>query len=438
MSTLPQDLLDVAREATEPSAREVDDLIRSLRPAPAPRRYGWAVGLAAAAALLAFLLLPSGPSYGPAPSGDITLSATALEFGPSISITGSGTGTVAAAGPEGTRIELLQGELTASVQVGGAFRALTIATPDGTEVSVTGTVFTVRWDGSAGSASVARGRVAVRGTDLDTELGAGERITWNDGATAGEGSSPDPISTRGEDGGAPDLPGRGDHLLAEPVEVPVAAPVVAARPEPEPAPEPAPAPEAQEEPQGSEPVALLEEPPASRGEASSGEDMIARARAFGRVQQALEEGRLADAEHLAGLFVQRYPTGTLASKAAVFRIEAVTARDPAAAVALADAWLAAHRDLDQRQDVLELRAAAARDGLQDCALALPSYEELARLASGGEEARALAFQGLCAADVGDVDQARTALDAALAHPSLPRALAPRVRSARDRLPEDTP
>ncbi len=431
MSGLDQDLLDVAREATKPSVREVDDLVRSLRPAPAPRRYGWAVGFAAAAVLLVFTVFNAGPVYGPAPQGEVDLSATPISFGPSITVAGSGSGMVAAAGPEGIRIELLQGELTASVQVGGDFRALTIATPDGTEVSVTGTVFTVTWDGSTGSASVTRGRVAVRGADLDTELAADERITWNDGATAGEGSSPDPISARGEDGGAPDLPGRGDHLLVDPA--PPAAPVVAVEPELLPEPEPEPEPEAQDEPEVSEPVALLEE-----SEASSGEDTIARARAFVRVQQALEEERLADAEHLASLFVQRYPTGTLSSKAAVFRIEAVTARDPAAAVALADAWLAAHRDLDQRQDVLELRAAAARDGLKDCALALPSYEELARLASGDVEARALAFLGLCAADVGDADRALTALDAALAHPSLPRALAPRVRSARDRLPEDTP
>jgi hypothetical protein len=428
VSTLPQDLLDVAREATSPSAREVDDLVRSLRPSPTPRRYGWAIGLAAAAALLAFTLLRPGPGYGPAPQGDIVLSATPLFFGPSITVTGAGSGKVAAAGPEGTRIELRQGELTASVQVGGAFRALTIATPDGTEVSVTGTVFTVTWDGSAGSVSVARGRVAVHGADLDTELAVGERATWNDGATAGEG---DP-----SEGGALDVPGRGDHLLAEPapVQAPMVVPV-AVRPDPQPAPELESAPDPPDDPVGSEPVALLEEQPA---DPTSARDSLTRAKAFGRVQQALEEERLADAEHLAGLFIQRYPTGTLSSKAAVFRIEAVAARDPAAAVALADSWLAGHRDLDQRQDVLKLRATAARDGLKDCALALPSYEELARLASGGEEARALAFFGLCAADVGDVDRARPALDAALAHPSLPRALAPHVRSARDRLPEDTP
>ena len=164
---------------------------------------------------------------------------------------------------------------------------------------------------------------------------------------------------------------------------------------------------------------------------------LARARAFGRVQLALEEHRSADAEHLASLFLQRYPTGALSSEAAVLRIEAVAAGDPAAAVGLADDWHAGHRDLNQRLDVLRIRATAARDGLQDCALALPSYEELARLASGGDEARALAYLGLCAADVGDDARARTALDAALSHSALPRALAPRLRAARDRLHEDT-
>lgn len=419
MSGIDQELLDGAREATEPSVAEVDGLIRSLRPEPAPRSYGWALALAASAALVAFALFQPA-SYGPHPTGDIALSATPLAFGPSISVTGSGTATVAMAGPDGTRVLLLGGELTASVAPGGAFRALTVATPDGTEVSVTGTVFTVAWDGTDGSASVARGRVAVRGPTLNAELAAGEQISWNDGTTAGEGFSPDPISAQGEDGGAPDLPGRGDHLGVEmapgvaPVVTPrVVAPVVRG---PEPDPEPA----------VSEPVALLEP------EAPTPPD-LARARAFGRVQQALEEQRLADAEHLAGTFLQRYPTGALSSEAAVLRIEAVAARDPAAAVHLADEWLVGHRDLDLRQDVLRLRATAARDGLEDCALALPSYAELARLASGDDEARALAFLGLCAADVGDAERAREALDAALNHPDLPRALAPRVRSARDRL-----
>ena len=179
------------------------------------------------------------------------------------------------------------------------------------------------------------------------------------------------------------------------------------------------------EPGVSEPVALVE-PSVD----------LSRARAFGRVQQALEERRMADAEHLAAVFLQRYPTGSLSAEAGVLQIEAVATHDPAAAVRLADAWLGSHRNLDQRHDVLLLRATAARDGLQDCALALPSYEELARLASGAQEARALAFLGLCAADVGDSGRAATALDAALIHPDLPRALAPRVRTARARLHED--
>ena len=138
------------------------------------------------------------------------------------------------------------------------------------------------------------------------------------------------------------------------------------------------------------------------------------------------------------LFLQRYPDGALSAEAGVLQIEAVAATDADRAVKLADLWLGTQPDHGRRVDVLTLRATLARDRLEDCRRALPSYRELARIATGGAQARALAYQGICAAQVGDAAQAAPALDAALSHSSLPRALAPRVRAARDRLREDSP
>jgi hypothetical protein len=59
--------------------------------------------------------------------------------------------------------------------------------------------------------------------------------------------------------------------------------------------------------------------------------------------------------------------------------------------------------------LLELRGDLARNKLRDCELALPSYRELASSSSGAQQARAEALRGLCAASVGRVDEARTAL-----------------------------
>lgn len=430
MSELDPQVLRAARNATEPTLAEVDALMRGLRREQTPSRLPMLVlGFAAAAAIVLLMLWPSTAQYGPTPTGPVRLTAQHLAFGPSISVTGTGSAVVTAAGPEGTRIELRQGAITATVDPTGAFRALTIATPDGTEVAVRGTVFTVTWDGQAGSVAVARGLVSVTGSDLDTELAAGEQISWNDGATVGEGSRPEPIPAKGEGSGAPDLLDRGDHLPVPRAPAPVidAAPAPSIAEPDEVPPEPAVV--------ASEPVAALE--PDLPAEPNPSPD-LAQARAFGRVQQALEDGRAEDAEYLAGLFVERYPDSSLASEASFVAIEAIAVRDPAKAVARASAWLTAHPSHARRIDVLTLHATLSRDRLKDCAAALPSYTELASLTRGSEGARALAYQGLCAADLGDVVVAREALDAALAAPQLPRALAPRVRATRDRLREDTP
>ena len=431
--TLDLTLLDAARAATEPSPEEVDALLRAVRdPRPAPSRWAPALVLAGAVALV-LLGLQLLPVYGDAPRGEVTLSSTPMRFGPSITVVGPGAVRVSRADADGTRLELVGGSVTASVDPDGRFRALTIGTPDGTLVSVQGTVFTVSWDGRNGAASVIRGHVTVRGPQTSAQLAAGEQISWNDGTTVGEGFSPDPIPALEEDGGAPDLPDRGDHPLDPPAPRVVSAPAVTPAPaapliEPTVS-EPAVSEPAASGPAVSEPVAALEQPVALD---------LARARAFGRVQAALEDGRPVDAEYLAGLFLDRYTEGSLRSEAQVLQIEAVASRDPRAGLALADAWLTAHAVHAQRVDVLMLHATLARDRLEDCARALPSYAELVRTTASAAQARALAFQGLCAAEVGDVALARPALDAALTHPDLPRALAPRVRSARDRLREDTP
>ena len=433
MSELDQGVLDAARDATEPSPAEVTSLLRAMRRERAPRPSALPIFAAGVLALVAVWVLM--PGYGSAPSGDIALTDAGLRFGPAITVTGDGAATVLAADADGTHIRLDAGRLTASVEPERRFRALVIETPDGTRVSVQGTVFTVRWDGHAGSVSVARGAVDVRGPSASETVRGGGEISWNDGTAVGEGFSPDPIPAQEEEGGAPDLPDRGDRLpepvpaatTASPTLQPAPVPAPVRQPPPAAAPTPPPM-----EPTEPEPVAALEP------SAPSSSPDLARARAFGRVQEALEGGRHSDAAYLADLFLQRYPDGALSAEAGVLQIEAVAATDADRAVKLADLWLGTQPDHGRRVDVLTLRATLARDRLEDCRRALPSYRELARITTGGAQARALAYQGICAAQVGDAAQAAPALDAALSHSSLPRALAPRVRAARDRLREDSP
>jgi len=419
-----------AIEATEPSALEISRLQARLRD-PAPSR-SWglpAAAMAAAALVLVAILVMPGPAYGPAPSvgTPMALGQAPLLLGPSIRVTGTGSLIVEQAGETGTRVRLAQGTLVAAVDPDGPFRAFTVVADD-VEVSVVGTRFSVSWSEGAGAVSVQRGRVAVQGRGERLTLGAGDGWNWGGDTTAGEEPLDHPVP--GVDDGAPGLPGGGAHPPppARAVEQPtVAPPTVLATPRPTPAPNVAPDPE---------PIAAVDplpQPP----EAEPAPD-LARARAFGRVQEAMETEAYSDAATLADRFLDTWPGGALGAEAGALRIEALAHTDPRAAIAAADAWLDTYRSHTRRAEVLRIRAATANDALRDCGLALPSYLELSETQSGREQAQAMAFLGLCAHQTGDTATAQRAIDAALDHPDLPRPLAPSLRAARRALSSEAP
>jgi hypothetical protein len=72
------------------------------------------------------------------------------------------------------------------------------------------------------------------------------------------------------------------------------------------------------------------------------------------------------------------------------------------------AYLAAHPHSPRRHGLLQLRAQLHRDQ-RDCALALRDYRVLARETQGADAARAQAWRGLCARELGLLDEAAEAL-----------------------------
>ncbi len=430
---------DWARQATEPTSLEVQRLrarLVDVQPSRSPA-LGWAVAGVALAALL-FAVWPAG--YGTAPVGqEVALTEGPLQLGPSITLSGDGALRVLAADRDGTVVQLDRGTVVAEVDPEGRFRAFAVRAPGDVEVSVVGTRFSVSWDPrSGGEVQVTRGRVAVTAPDGPRALGAGESWSWVGDAAVEEEPLERPVP--GADDGAPGLLDGGDRLsapdalpssgvpragsqAADPSPVPPAA----ARPPP---PVAAAGPDAAE----PEPIAALDPIDSAPVPAPD----LSQARDFGRVQEAMERGAYEDAAALAARFRSTHPRGALSDEAGVIEIEALASTDPATAVRAAEAWLAEHPSHTRRADVLQLHAATANDRLQDCAAAVPSYDELTRLVSGADQARALAFLGLCAHQLGDAARARAAIDAALAHPDLPPPLAPSLKKARRALSSETP
>ena len=123
------------------------------------------------------------------------------------------------------------------------------------------------------------------------------------------------------------------------------------------------------------------------------------------------------------LFLQRHPDSELAEEATILRLELLAqTAPPRQALSALDAWLGEHPDHAQFLPLLEKRADVARNGLQDCRVALPAYRVLATRARGERKARGRAFRGLCALSEGLEEEAREALTEALDDPFLPEAL----------------
>ncbi len=74
-----------------------------------------------------------------------------------------------------------------------------------------------------------------------------------------------------------------------------------------------------------------------------------------------------------------------------------------------DLFLAMYPTYPNRLAYLRMRATLARDGMQDCERALPTYRRLAQEDSGQHAIEALAWQGLCAMEEGQTVEAIRAL-----------------------------
>ena len=81
-------------------------------------------------------------------------------------------------------------------------------------------------------------------------------------------------------------------------------------------------------------------------------------------------------------FLASSPPEPLAGEAVAVRFELIAeTRSTREAIREMDAWLAVHPGSAKAQEILFRRATLAREDLEDCALALPSYEAVA--AGGG-------------------------------------------------------
>ncbi len=433
---------DWAREATEPTSFEVarlqakvraGDPVRSRRLAPI-----FAVGAGAALVLAFALTRPSGPAYtAPALGTQLALSEGA-QLGPSIILSGAGTALVTRADTARTVVTLEEGRLVAEVDPDGAYRNFTVRAPGDVEVHVVGTKFTVAWEADTGEVSVERGRVAVYvETSGPNYLRAGESWTWDGGAAVEEESHDRPVP--GVTDGAPEPP---DGSALQPVPAsdgPEESMVNRTTPSPDtPAPTPERADSVTSAASDPEAVAVIDPLP-EPSEATNQPDDLAAAKAFGLVVASAEQQDWSTAADLADRFIATHPNHSLAAEAGYVRIDALSHSVPQAAVDTAADWLNSYPRHHRRADVLFLHATIAYDRLGDCGAALPSYTELSRLAAGEQQAKAFAFQGLCAKELGQSDLARSAIGAALNHSDLPRALkAPLKRAERELPTRSTP
>ncbi|MEQ1567231.1 MAG: hypothetical protein ABMA64_16440 [Myxococcota bacterium] len=106
-------------------------------------------------------------------------------------------------------------------------------------------------------------------------------------------------------------------------------------------------------------------------------------------------------------FAAAHPDDPLGIDARVLALRvAADIQDPESVVTAIDVFLATAPDAHQRPMLLQLGADLARDRLRDCTRAGPLFHALARETEGVARARAQAWEGLCAASLGQP----TALD----------------------------
>jgi hypothetical protein len=357
-------------EPLRPTAAEVTRLRARVR-APTGRKLPVAGVAALAVAAIVLVVLGLSAPQAPLPiEVALTLAAEPTAIGPSIETWGDSR-VVAHPRADGAIVEMGRGTAWFEVDPRGEARALDVVAGDVT-VTVTGTRFQVVYE-DAVTVRVERGSVRVRHP-------GGVEVVKAGGSWTNARPAPEPVVEVKPSAEAP-------PLAAPAGKAPRVAVIEAPRPSPK------------------KPVA-----PAAP-EAPKADAAAAEAREFAALLDAADRGE-PDVVAKIEAWLSAHPTGPLAAEAEVLRLEALARTSPAQAERAASAWLSANPRGARRGDVLWLHATVARDGLQDCALALPSYRELAD--TGPRKADASALQGLCASSLGRPAEARQALEKAVA------------------------
>ncbi len=357
-------------EATQPSALEVERLLaRARQPLRRPllRRPVLAAALALLA-LLAWLWWPRAPELPVGTTASLPAQGQLL-FGPSIQVSGDGRIQVLRSDEQGAELELLAGHARFEIDPAGPRRQLSVRAAQ-VRIQVTGTIFTVERQGPQVAVAVERGAVRVQRPEGGFQLLAGER--WH---TEGTATARD-LATHPELAIPPATVSEPDRGAEARLPDTVSAPVVPAQPEAlsEPLENPQPAVEVEIDPQRA-----------------------ARAYAALLSQQDRDpEAQLAEIE----AFLEAYDASPLAAEAALLRLQQLPQVLPAEEVLTElDRWLASHGDAGRALEVHYLRATLAREELGDCALALPSYEQVAAQGRGQLRQRAEEWAAVCAEEL---------------------------------------
>ncbi len=364
------DLVKIAQDATAPLEEEIRALSWTPRPTLRPVIAPLVLTVVAMAALVLAVVrfgavapVPENPPLVPRIATPLDLVGAPRELGPSIDFRGIGSLTVDRVGDDGFEVTLAHGAVRFEVEPGGPQRHLVVHAGQ-TDVVVKGTVFEVFYVDGRTSVSVDRGRVEVRDPSWIGAVEAGG--SWT--APQDELVAVVPVNN----GQAVDIP--------TPAERPVAT-------------------HGADEPAAEVAVVTDQDP----------------ARAFAKLLDRADdpEAYARDVRAEIDGFLTQHPASPFQEEVLALRLE-IDARILPAWQVLADIdeFLAEHPQTPRRLSLLELRATTARAN-QDCEAALPTYRQLVSEAKGPLLARSEAWRGLCAHQLGQSAEARSALTHAL-------------------------
>lgn len=383
------------RHATEPSTSDVAALIRTL-PTEVPgrnpiRTVGFGatgVTLLAMAAAFLFWVNQPGNTYGPLPMPlaqvHQTAPSEAYQFGPSIVMHADAQMTVVKADEQRTVIQVLDGSTHFAVEPDGDFRYLTVQAGD-VEVVVKGTVFDVHRTGTQVEVFVERGLVEVRHDAVTYRIAKGE--TWRTPQELVEVASTEVIP----------------EVLPSPAPEPVAVLQTNRTAKAPPVQRHSPA------PSESKTVSTPATPPELIIQISG--DTLD----FHKIQDQKDAGLNPDqVVHLVDEFLNKWPNSPHIRQAAELRTQSVIAGSNKAEAVNALSQLLTHGKIQGRLNNASetryrtLRATLLRDSLNDCQRAIEDYRYLVSHTRGKAQAASYAWLGLCASNLGQMEEARGA------------------------------